>query len=222
MTIVRIHRGKFWTIAILVCAFVAASAWAWDSAGSFANLWLNPDQQGERLFERKNYQEAARRFGDPLHRGEASYRAGDFKQAAAAFAQIDSPAALFNRGNCLVMLGKYTDAIASYDAALKQRPDWREAQSNRELAELRRKRLEPPKDDAGGTGGREKPDEFVFDNRPKQSSGQHDEQVVEGGDLSDDQIRALWLRNVQTRPADFLRAKFAYQLSRQQSEGPPK
>ena len=221
MKMAQIRRGKFLTIATLICAFVAACAWGWDSAGSFANLWLTPDQQGQRLLDRGNYQEAARRFGDPLHRGQAFYRAGDFKEAAAAFAQMDSPEALFNRGNSLVMLGKYTDAIASYDSALKRRPDWREAQSNRSLADLRRKKLEPPKDDAGGTGGREKPDEFVFDNRPKQSSGRHDEQVVEGGDLSDDQIR-LWLRNVQTKPADFLRAKFAYQLSRQQSEGPPK
>ena len=41
---------------------------------------------------------------------------------------------------------------------------------------------------------------------------------VAGGDpLSDDQLRALWLRRVQTKPADFLRAKFAYQL--QEREG---
>jgi Ca-activated chloride channel family protein len=33
--------------------------------------------------------------------------------------------------------------------------------------------------------------------------------------LSDDELKALWLRRVETKPADFLRAKFAYQLGRQ-------
>jgi hypothetical protein len=44
--------------------------------------------------------------------------------------------------------------------------------------------------------------------------------VVTGGELSDAQLQALWLRRVQTNPADFLRAKFAYQLSRRQQEKP--
>jgi len=30
--------------------------------------------------------------------------------------------------------------------------------------------------------------------------------------MSDEQIRSLWLKQVQTRPADFLRARFAYRL----------
>ena len=43
-------------------------------------------------------------------------------------------------------------------------------------------------------------------------------EVVTGGELSDAQLQALWLRRVQTKPAEFLRAKFAYQLSRRQQE----
>jgi Ca-activated chloride channel family protein len=39
---------------------------------------------------------------------------------------------------------------------------------------------------------------------------------VAGGDpLSDEELRGLWLRRVQTKPADFLRAKFAYQVQAQ-------
>jgi Ca-activated chloride channel homolog len=201
---------------ILSCAFIAACFWAYQSAGSFANLWLTPDQQALRAFDRRDYAEAAKRFRDPMHRGEALYRSGDFKEAAAAFARVDSAEGLFNRGDSLVMLGKYADAISSYEAALKRRPDWKEAQANRALAEARLRRLAPPTDDSEGTGGKEKPDQIVFDDRPQQS-GDHHTQVVAGDTLSDDDIQALWLRRVQTKPADFLRAKFAYQLSRQQS-----
>jgi Ca-activated chloride channel family protein len=43
--------------------------------------------------------------------------------------------------------------------------------------------------------------------------------VAAGEHLSNEQVQALWLRRVQTKPADFLRAKFAYQYGRQQQEG---
>jgi Ca-activated chloride channel family protein len=150
----------------------------------------------------------------------AEYRDGQFKDAAAAFARVHSPETAYDRGNALLMHGKYSDAIASYDRALQQRPDWQEAKANRDLAEARRKMLEPPQDDAGGTGGQEKPDEIVFDDRPKQSGDSKEVEVVTGGKMSDEQLQALWLRRVQTKPADFLRAKFAYQLSHQQQGKP--
>jgi Ca-activated chloride channel homolog len=205
----------------LLLILVGASVWAWRVAGgSFVSLWLTPDQQGEWLMVRQRYAEAATHFRDPLRQAIALYRDGQFKEAAAAFARLDSAAAAFNRGNALLMHGKYTDAIASYDRALQRRPDWREAQANRALAEARRKLLEPPQDDAGGTGGKLEADEIVFDDRPKQSSDTQEVEVVTTGTLSDAQVQALWLRRVQTQPADFLRAKFAYQLSRRPQEKP--
>lgn len=199
----------------------SACAWAWTSAGgSFVNLWLTPDQQGARLMAQRHFAEAARHFSDPLWQGTALYRDGQFKEAAAAFARVDSPEAAFDRGNALLMHGKYSDAIASYDRALQRRPDWREAEANRGLAEARRKMLEPSRDDAGGTGGQLKADEIVFDDRPQQSGDSKEVEVVTGGRMSDEQLQALWLRRIQTKPADFLRAKFAYQLSRRQQEKP--
>jgi Ca-activated chloride channel homolog len=205
----------------LVLALVGASAWAWKSAGSsFANLWLTSDQQGARLMARQRYAEAAQRFRDPLWQGTALYRDGQFKEAAAAFARVDSPEATFDRGNALLMHGKYSDAIAAYDGALQRRPDWREAKANRDLAEARRKMLEPSENDVGDTGGQMKPDEIVFDDRPQRSGGSKEVEVVTGGQMSDEQLQGLWLRRVQTKPADFLRAKFAYQLSRRQQEKP--
>ena len=54
-------------------------------------------------------------------------------------------------------------------------------------------------------------DEIVFD-RNKKSGGQ-DTETEETQPLNDSAMQAMWLRRVQTRPADFLRAKFAYQLA---------
>ena len=80
----------------------------------------------------------------------------------------------------------------------------------------RRDRLTPPDDDAGGTGGQLEADAIVFDNRAKNASQTQEVDMGEGDKLSDEELRALWLRRVQTKPADFLRAKFSYQLSQQE------
>ena len=57
-------------------------------------------------------------------------------------------------------------------------------------------------------------DEIVFEPGASDDPGGESEvSEEEGAPLSDDQLQALWLRRVQTKPADFLRAKFAYQLA---------
>jgi Ca-activated chloride channel family protein len=217
------QRRRFWHVVQLVLLLLAlggALSWTWSAAGGvFANLWLTPDQQGKRLLAQGRYAEAAQRFRDPRWQGVALYRAGQFKEASAAFARVDAPEAVFDRGNALVMLGKYAEAITSYDRALQHRPDWPEAKANRALAEARRQLLAPPADDAGGTGGQLEADAYTFDNRPQQSNDSKEVEVVAGESLSNEQVQALWLRRVQTKPADFLRAKFAYQYSQQQQDG---
>ena len=211
--IARLLRTPWpWLLAAL-----GAVLWAWSAAGgSFVSLWLTPDQQGEWLARRHRYEEAAERFRDPMRRGVALYRAGRFKEAAAAFGRVDGARAAYDRGNALVMAGKYADAIASYDRALGRRPHWHQAQANRELADARRRMLEPTADGAEDTGQSDA-DEIVFDDRAKQP-GAKTAEIASGGALTDDQVQALWVRRVQTKPADFLRAKFAYQLSRRSGE----
>ncbi len=219
-----LRRPARWLALATVGAFggalLGALAWAWSAAGSFANLWLTPDQQGARLVAHGRWEEAARRFQDPMWQGVALYRAGRFEESAAAFGRLGTPDAAFDRGNALLMRGKYDDAIASYDRALARRPDWREAQANRELAEARKAKLAPPADDAGGTGGQVAPDQVVFDAGAERSADPGQTETVAGGPLDDEQVQALWLRRVQTKPADFLRAKFAYQLSRRAAGEP--
>lgn len=174
---------------------------------AWASLWFTPDQQGQRAFERGEYAKAATRFQDPLRQGAAWYRAGEFKKAAQAFAYRNTHEADYNQGNALLMHGDYRAAAACYDRALGKRPDWREAVENRELALARAKNL----DIEGGnmTEGMLGADKIVFDHK-KGSDGQRSEET--GGQvLSDQEIQALWLKRVQTRPADFLKAKFAYQ-----------
>jgi Ca-activated chloride channel family protein len=171
------------------------------------DLWLRPDQRGRLLMRENRQAEAAQAFRDPLWRGVALFRAGEFKEAAQAFAARDTAEAAFDQGNALVMLGQYDDALKRYDRALALRPGWAAALHNREIARIRGERK---KTEGGETGNTDtKADEIVFD---KTKKGGEDSTVEGQKPMSDDQVRALWLKRVQTQPADFLRAKFAYQL----------
>jgi Ca-activated chloride channel family protein len=182
-------------------------------AVTWAGWWWTADQQGQRYFTNGSFVDAAEHFRDPMWIGASWYRAGEFEKAADAFARLDTAAALFNQGNARLMLGKYDAAVACYDRALQQQPDWLAAIENRALAAARAKLVAQ----TGGEMGDQKigADEIVFDSTA-QNAGQNTE-IAGAEALSDQEIQALWLRRVQTRPADFLRAKFAYQAAAEQA-----
>jgi Ca-activated chloride channel family protein len=181
---------------------------------TWLGLWLTPDQQGQRLMDRSQFAAAAVTFDDPLRQGVAWYRAGEFARAEQAFAEVETAESEFNRGNCLILRGKYDDAVARYDRALKLRPGWEDAQINRSIALARAKLTAREGDEMGDQqiGA----DEIVFDKK-KDSGGQQTEAEGEQP-LSDAAMQALWLRRVQTRPADFLKSKFAYQLAMERDD----
>ncbi len=171
------------------------------------DFFVTADQRGQRLMDHQQYQQAAATFADPYRQAVALYRAGDFKQAATWFGGLPSAEASFGQGNSLVMLGKYQDAVSRYDHALEMRPGWDAATANREIALGRAKRM----DFEGGdmTGGELGADGITFDKGKPQ--GDQTETVDGGEEPGDEALRAMWLRQVQTTPGDFLRAKFAYQ-----------
>ena len=202
--------------ALLICTLVLTScSGSPDTRNLKPETWLfTPDQRGSRLFAQGEYAEAAECFADPMRQGAAWYRAKEFRKAAALFSQVGTPEGLFNQGNALLFQGEYDAAIAVYEPVLKARPDWEAPRINLAVAEARKKAMAPPddavarekltKDDAA--------DEIVFDDRAKNNPNAATD-VVEGGaePLDDAATREMWLKRVETRPVDFLRAKFAYQ-----------
>lgn len=194
----------YWILALVVIAAVGYCLTNDDCT------LLTPDQQAYRLYEGGDYEAAAKGFADPMWRGAAIFRQGEFEQATGVFAGYDTAEAAFNQGNALVMQGKYEEAVARYERALELRSDWEPAVINRDIAVARAELL---KQEGGeGTGGMLAADEIVFsDAKSPPSSGE--EQTDGGAPLSDEELRAIWLRQVQTKPADFLRAKFNYQYA---------
>jgi Ca-activated chloride channel family protein len=190
-------------------------------AFEWADLWLTPDQQGQRLMDAGEYQKASAKFTTPETIGAALFLAGDFEKAASVFGRSSSAHAHYNRGNAHIMLGEYDAAIEAYQSALYKRPDWDEAKQNLEIATLRKQALAPPEDDFGGTGGMLEADEIVFDDTGRVNKSSN-EQVIDAADqkLGEEAMRAMWLRKVETRPADFLAARFNYQLATRDNPQP--
>jgi Ca-activated chloride channel family protein len=115
------------------------------------------------------------------------------------------------------MQGLYGEAVELYDRALTLRPNWELAVTNRSIAAARAERLK--KEGGDMTGGMLGADEISFEKGDK--SGGQTEEVDASEVQSPAEMRAIWLRQVKTKPADFLRAKFAYQLSMKKTPGEP-
>lgn len=99
------------------------------------DLWQRRDQQGAAALAQGDPHKAATLFADPLWRGTALYRATRYHEAATEFAKVDTPQAHYNRGNSLAQSGQYEAAIAAYDTALKQDPNFEDARFNRKFLE---------------------------------------------------------------------------------------
>ena len=200
-------------LALMLTLLAAGSAHA-----AFVDWWLTPDQQGRVLFERGEYAQAAQRFSDPLWKGLAYYASEDFVSATTWFAQVDTAYGYFYLGNSMAHQDRLEEALAAYDEALALEPEFGEAQFNRDwvqgLYELSQKEYE----DVGGTGGKLGADDFVFDDRAKNAEQTMTEAEASAQGLTDEQIESIWMRRVQTTPAQFLEIKFAYQLSRGDGE----
>jgi len=208
----RVYQNK----SLFSGLFIALLALGGYSLVTGAVTLLTPDQQGQRFFERGDFAEATNSFTDPMWRGVALFRQGEFKMSAGVFAGMDTAAAAFNQGNALAMQGQYDAAAERYARALELRPEWDDATNNREIALARAAML---KQEGGeGTGGMLGADDIVL-TEGKSPPGAGDERTEGGEAMSDKELRAVWLRQVQTKPADFLAAKFAYQQAMRPAPG---
>jgi len=100
------------------------------SAFEWRNLWKTPDQQAMEHYQQGDYESASKIFDDPQWSGTAHYRAGRYEEALAAFGQDNSAISHFNRGNTLVELQRFEDALEAYEQASKLDPALTKATEN--------------------------------------------------------------------------------------------
>ena len=213
-------RRGFLAALLLALALPAGSARAADGdLGWFWKLWLTPNQRAQLFLDRGEPARAAPLFTDPVRRGVALYRAGDYAGAAAAFAPVESAEAQYDRGNALMMQPQgWNDAIPAYDRALQLRPGFIEARDNRAIAEAFRRQQQQAEADrdkqqTDEPGAQPPDDPTIIDQPQQQRDPQPQADSQPGPGLSDGDIQAMWMRRVGGTPADFLRQRFARETS---------
>jgi Ca-activated chloride channel family protein len=121
-------------------------------ASVWTDLWQRADQQAQAQLNAGKPKEAQALAKNPELRGTAAYRAGDFAAATTDFASADDAGkdnadAPYNHGNALAKQGKYQDAIAAYDEALKRAPNMDDAKANKKAVEDFLKKQQQQKQD---------------------------------------------------------------------------
>src|SRR5690606_34490008 len=91
--------------------------------------------------------------------------------------------AAYNRGNALARAGRYEDAIAAYDEALRRQPGMADAIANRKVVEAAMKNTPPPQSGGGRGEQQQSPDRGKPDDNasnPEEDSGAQQPQSGEG------------------------------------------
>lgn len=191
-----------WSMMALVLLLVAPRD---AGADGLSDLFWTPNQQGRRLFEGHNYAEAAERFTDPSWRAAALFRNGKYTEAAEILAPIQTSAAQYNRGTALVRGRDYQGAEAAFEQALTLDPNNAAAQNNLDVTKKIVAYLMKVREAEDQGSQSEKPDATVDD-----LTGDRGKRVKidQSSQLSEDAAEQ-WMRQVQTRPADFLKSRFA-------------
>lgn len=147
---------------------------------TWSDLWSRPDQQAAHALKKGDPGKAAELFQDPQWRATAYYRAKDYQQSIKALEGIDTPNALYNKGNALAKLGRLQEAINAYNEALKLDPKDEDAHYNRDLL---KKQLQQQNQSSNKSGDQNK-DQSQQSQQSSQESGQEDNRNQQQGSQS--------------------------------------
>jgi Ca-activated chloride channel family protein len=165
------RRGMLFALMLGLSGFLMAPHGA--QAGTWDDLWLTPDQQGQRAFDKGDFAAASNAYQDTGRKAAALYRSGDYAAASGDF--TDS----YNRGNALARAGELEAALAAYDERLTAAPDDADAKFNRDLvAKLleQQKQEDQQKQDQKPQSGDQK------DKQQDQAQGGQDQPKDQSGD----------------------------------------
>jgi Ca-activated chloride channel family protein len=227
---------KGWVVYSML---VLVSISSCDSDVEFQDLWYTKDYQAQQLYDRGEYEQAAELYEDPLHKGVAYYKAGNYEQAIQEFERDTTAMGAYNLGLAYFKNGDYAAAQFAFGLAAEIDPDMDKAQQNQGLmqqmvTQTDGQDVEEPTeagaeqkaeniDNTGGEdlsgGGQEATEEDMKTERKEETAatdmrtGKELEEVppdFEAGEK--DNSQKVLMRKVDDDPALFLKRKFKHQV----------
>ncbi|MDX2413063.1 MAG: VWA domain-containing protein [Woeseiaceae bacterium] len=187
------RRGWVLLVALAILPLSQpAEASIWD------DIWMTRDQQAQRKLRQGEAADAVELFESPDWLAVAQYRAQDYAESAAAFAENEDTQSLYNLGNALARQGELESAIDAYEQVLEIDPDDADAEYNRDLlAQLleqqqQEQEQQQESSDQQGEGEQSESDgesqessdsESDSEGEPQESDSQRDEQEASQEDL---------------------------------------
>lgn len=206
----------------------------------FADLWYSPDYQGQQLSEQGDFSYAAKKYKDPMRKGVAYFKSGDFESAIKAFNEdttvmgaYNLGLAYFNNGDTLaaqLAFAQATEMDPTNEAAKKNQQliaqltggtsevDPKEAEESRETGPAKNEQNKSMEDLSGG--GQEATKKDMEEKRQEETvntdirKGKELDEVpddLENNTPRSDQSKVL-MRKVDDDPTLFLKRKFEYQV----------
>ncbi|WP_087024047.1 VWA domain-containing protein [Thaumasiovibrio subtropicus] len=100
-----------------------------------AALWKNRETQAYEHLLNDEFEQAANLSDDPMLRGSALYKQGDFEAAVTAFETVGDGRADYNLANAYAQTGELEKAATLYRKVLDQQPDHQDARHNLDIVE---------------------------------------------------------------------------------------
>ena len=171
------RRG--WLFVLVLTSWPSLSqAWEWRE------LFINDNQRAYELLQEGQAAEAAQTFDDSMWQGIASYKAQEYEAALQHWSNEESPITSYNRGNALARNGKLPEALQAYDQALAAKPDWEDAQFNRDLvAKLLDSQQKQPQEDRSSGGNPNQSEEGEEDSQEQPNQAAPPGNSTEGNQL---------------------------------------
>ncbi|TON77862.1 hypothetical protein CGH51_02925 [Vibrio parahaemolyticus] len=205
-----------------VTTFDKVAQWWWD-------LWLTPDQQGQRLFNQQAYLEAAKHFVDPLRKGTAYYYASEFELAHSAFLEMQNDPSEEVRDyglyNAASALARHREYLAARDLLKSLASKTTLSESLRPDVEHNLKVIAGIVDEINqmseSQAGTEQEASTELGDNPQTAEGADEQtsaelmikETLSADDiLGSQELADKWLKRVEADPKYFLRAKFQIQL----------
>jgi len=237
-------RRGFVVYSVLIVGGLSAC----DSKISIKNLWLTQDYQAQKQYDKGQYSQAAELFTDPLRRGVAYFKVGNYEEAIEAFEMDTTANGAYNLGLAYYKNGDLAAAELAFGKAVELNPDLKDAQENQSMLqnmiagtdevdpeEAQEANSEGPQknienkdmEDLGG-GGQEATEEDMEKERKEETvttdmrKGKELDEVPDDFEAgSQDNSQKVLMRKVDDDPALFLKRKFAFQ-AKKYGLNPPK